>query len=195
MTRALGRWFAAMLPVATLLGCAVGTQQQPTAVDDADVPFGLVEPEPAAATTTVIIGVTVTIYLIDSDLLTAVSRIVPDGDPATVVEQLLEQPPPAETERGLRSALANDGEADLVQSVDINRGVATVDLSSEFSDLDSRSQVLAIAQLVYTLTGRPGTGQVAFSIEGAPVEVPRADGTLTSDPLTRGDFPDFVHRT
>ena len=48
--------------------------------------------------------------------------------------------------------------------------------------------MLALGQLVLTATARPGVGQVRFTLEGLPVQVPTADGTVTSDPLSRDDY-------
>ncbi len=39
-----------------------------------------------------------------------------------------------------------------------------------------------------TATARPGVGQVRFTLEGLPVQVPTADGTIASDPLSRDDY-------
>ena len=72
------------------------------------------------------------------------------------------------------------------------RGVAQVDLAAEFAELGSDRQLLAIAQLVLTLTSRPGVGQVAFTLDTAPIDVPRADGTITSDPVTRADYASML---
>jgi spore germination protein GerM len=70
------------------------------------------------------------------------------------------------------------------------RGTATVDLAEAFTLAGQEDQAAAIAQLVYTLTARPGIGRVAFTLDGEVVEVPRGDGTLTTDALTRDDFPE-----
>jgi spore germination protein GerM len=52
--------------------------------------------------------------------------------------------------------------------------------------------MIALAEIVFTATGRPGVGQVSFSLDGRPVEVPRADGSLTSEPLARTDFRELA---
>ena len=75
-----------------------------------------------------------------------------------------------------------------VSSVDASRGIAEVDLSSSFGDIRSGDQILALGQIVYTLTGQPGIGGVRFTVEGEPVTVPLSDGTLSDDPLSRDDF-------
>ena len=50
----------------------------------------------------------------------------------------------------------------------------------------------ALAQLVFTLTDLPGIQRVSVTVEGERVEVPRGDSTLTSDPLTRGDYAAYL---
>lgn len=171
--------------------CSVGTQEEPTAVADDDVPFGLVEPAPSSGPSTTVTGIPIVIYLVDRDVLVPVTRTVDLDEPTRVLDQLSAQPASSETQRGLRSALADEGTR-LAQGIDVERGVATIDLSPEFTDLDSASQVLALAQLVYTFTARAGTGQVALTISGRPIQVPRGDGTLTNGPLTRADYPHAI---
>ncbi len=47
-------------------------------------------------------------------------------------------------------------------------------------------------QLVCTFTARAGIGQVAFTLSGAPVDVPRGDGSLTADPVSRDDYAELL---
>lgn len=44
---------------------------------------------------------------------------------------------------------------------------------------------------LYTATARPSVGQVAFTLDGDPIEIPTGD-TLTSDSLIRGDYENFA---
>ncbi|HWJ97478.1 MAG TPA: GerMN domain-containing protein, partial [Acidimicrobiales bacterium] len=69
-----------------------------------------------------------------------------------------------------------------------------VDLSSSFGDIRSGDQILALGQIVYTLTGQPGIGGVRFTVEGEDVTVPLTDGTLSDDPLSRDDFKAIAPR-
>ena len=75
-----------------------------------------------------------------------------------------------------------------VASVQTERGIAEVDLTESFGEIGSGDQLLALAQIVYVLTGQPGIGAVSFTLEGEPIEVPRTDGTASDQPLTRDDF-------
>jgi spore germination protein GerM len=47
-----------------------------------------------------------------------------------------------------------------------------------------------VAQIVLTLTSRPGIGQVLFSVDGVPTGVPRGRGDLAG-PLTPVTFDDY----
>jgi spore germination protein GerM len=58
--------------------------------------------------------------------------------------------------------------------------------------LGGTEQLIALAEIVYTATARPGVGQVSFTLEGEPIEIPRGDGSLTSDAVTRGDYRELA---
>jgi spore germination protein GerM len=79
-----------------------------------------------------------------------------------------------------------------VRDVELTGGVATVSLTRAFADVEADAQLLAIGQLVCTLTARPGTGQVRFTLDGTDIDVPRQDGSLTAEPVTRDDYRDLI---
>lgn len=92
---------------------------------------------------------------------------------------------------GLRSALPTSFEA----RVDVDRGVATVNATRLFlNSLSAVDQRLAIAQIVLTLTSRPGIGQVVFYVDGKAIVVPRGRGDLSSagDPVTFDDYANVI---
>lgn len=175
---------------AALVGCGIEPEGDARSLDPESVPFGLLEPEvtpPAPASIGTGPGTAVEVFLVSDGQLSGVARRVPDaGDLGVLVELLVEGPTEIESAFGLRTALSED----QVDEVTTARGTATVDLLEAFSDLSQEDQAAAIAQLVFTLTSRPGVGRVAFTLEGEPIEVPRGDGSLTSDSLARDDFPD-----
>jgi spore germination protein GerM len=70
----------------------------------------------------------------------------------------------------------------------LNGGTAIVDLSRPFTALSGSDQLLALAQIVFTLTSRPGIGQVQFTLGGAAIDIPRANGSLTPSPVSRDDY-------
>ncbi len=179
---------------AMLAGCSLSTERKAVTVPDSSVPFALLDPDsvPAPVATTLtgttVPGRPVTIYLVKNDVLVPVIRAVPDPTPTALVVQLAADPTEAEIAAGLRSELATEGGPKLVLDSVLTRGVATVDLAPGFAALDSDSQLFAIAELVCTLTAQPGTGQVAFTLQNAPIEVPLPGGTTTGNPVTATDY-------
>jgi spore germination protein GerM len=68
------------------------------------------------------------------------------------------------------------------------RGIAAVDLTPGFAELPGDRQLRAVAQMTCTLTAQPGVGQVRYTLGGSSIAVPRADGSVTGDPVTRQDY-------
>ena len=175
--------------VATLVtvvaaGCGIGREEQAERVPADEVPFGLLaEPKsPPTATR----GQQVGIFLVADDQLARVERLLPVGSELSeILATLSAGPTEAESSLGLTSSLP----AGQVNDVSAARGVVLVDLRPSFADLRQRDQAMAIAQMVFTLTGQPGIGRVAFTLDGGAVEVPRGDGALTTDAVARDDFP------
>jgi hypothetical protein len=77
--------------------------------------------------------------------------------------------------------------------IDLDAGVATVDLSSEFeSGGGSRSMFLRLAQVVYTVTQFENVDGVRFHLDGEPVEVFSAEGIVLDGPVGRKDYEDLL---
>lgn len=186
--RTVATGVALVATVLVLAGCGVPAERTASIVDAADVPFGLLDDAaPAPSTTTV--GSTAVVFLAAGEQLVAVDRPVPpDASLADLLEVVAAGATPQEAALGLSSYLP-DGQVGAVAS---SRGVAVVDLRASFAALSPRDQAAAIAQIVFTLTGRPGIGRVGFTLDGASIEVPRGDGALTTDALARDDFPGIV---
>lgn len=182
-----------LLVAALLAGCGVPTGDKAEVMDD--VPFGLLDPQASepAETAAPPEGPAVQIYLIDASGL----RLVPverrlaevEASLPGVVEVLLDGPTRAERRQGLTTAFVDD---DAVGSSDLVGGVASVDLTQQFTVLDGPTQRLAIAQVVLTLTGRPGVGRVAFTLEGQPIDIPRGDGTLAQGSVARDNYRELL---
>jgi spore germination protein GerM len=169
-------------------GCGVSTQSSATITPAEDVPFGLAEARPDTTTTAPpsVRTMTVPIYLVDGDgRVVPVERGVTSTDVHAVVDALLAGPTPEEAELGVSSALPD---AEVVLAVDVAGGVGSVDLDSSFTDLNADAQRAALAQLVFTLTAQPGIGQVSFTLDGQPVEIPRGDGTLSTGSVSRDSY-------
>ncbi|HYD10790.1 MAG TPA: GerMN domain-containing protein, partial [Acidimicrobiales bacterium] len=179
--------------VAVLGACGVQEDRVPRPLAEDEVPFGLLAPdtsvvEPAPGSG---VGVQSTIWFVDNDGLLARSRrtIQEPVDVADVVRALLEPVTEAEAAAGLRSnipqgtqLLGIDGPTD---------GLVTLDLSDQFLTVTGSLQRLALAQMVFTVTGLANVDRVLFEFDGQAAEVPGAGDELTSEPLTRADFSQF----
>ncbi|MEO6627092.1 MAG: GerMN domain-containing protein [Aquihabitans sp.] len=182
---AAGRALAGLIAVCLFsAGCGVRPESDAHRTPPADVPFGLLE-DPADATAAAPEAQTVTVFLFRDKHLIPVERTAPKGTGlADIADLVALGPTQDERSLGLVSSLPTG----QIASIKAVRGVAQVDLSDTFADLRSRDQILAIAQLVFSLTARPGIGRVSFTLDGAATEVPRSDGALTTDALAREDF-------
>jgi spore germination protein GerM len=172
----------------TTAACGISTEDAAQLARGDDVPFGLTDIPRSTTTTTLrdIVAAEVDIYLLGPEgRLVVATRKVAETDPSAVVAVLLEGPTEDEAAFGVTTALIDEH---LVRSVEVVGGVADVDLAESFADINGATQRAALAQLVYTLTGRPGVGRVSFTLGGQPVEVPRGDGTLTTGSVARDSY-------
>jgi hypothetical protein len=79
-----------------------------------------------------------------------------------------------------------------VNSVAIEDGVATVDLSDDFAAEEASEAASArAAQVVFTVTRFPTVDSVSFLQDGAAVSIRTDNGNVVSRPVTRGDFLDY----
>lgn len=182
--------------LALLLGGACGIPVEGQAEQVQDVPFGLMDPDAPAPAETEDPGEgpVIQVYLIDpsGQQLIPVERRLAEAPLPAVVAALMAGPTAAERAEGLGSALTDDS---AVASVELVGGVASVDLTAQFTVLDGPTQRLAIAQLVFTLTSRPGLGRVSFTLEGQPIDIPRGDGTLATGSVARDNYRELMPGT
>lgn len=130
---------------------------------------------------------TVEMWFVDGDRLVPVLVSVRNTSPATVVATLVTTPAPAAA--ALRSAVPPATE--VVGAV-VEGGVATVDLSSSFTLVGGNEEILAVGQIVLTLSSLEGVAGVRLLIDGSPVAAPTGDGALVDRPLTPDDFAGLV---
>jgi spore germination protein GerM len=91
------------------------------------------------------------------------------------------------TPRSVRTAVRRDARV-----VAVAGSIVTVALPAA-SDTSTRSDaVLGFGQLVLTLTAVPTISGVLFEQDGKRLQVPRADGSLTTAPLARIDYRDLI---
>lgn len=178
-------------------GSACGPRAQDSASPLGGVPGDLTAPTSTSTTTSTssppaptstVASEAVLLHFILGDSITTVLRTLPVGPaPQDVLELLLEGYPMIPFGGDVRSAIPRD----LKATVTIERGLATVDtdgsLLTEISPIDQR---LAIAQIVLTLTSRPGIGQVTFLVNEEPQAVPRGGGELApaDQPVAYDDY-------
>lgn len=188
MTRRVAPFTLLSALVLAVTCCGVGVDRGVDRVDADDVPFGLLDEDrdavaaPGPGTPSV---VEVYLYSEEAERLVRVQRPIISTSVPSLLAQLETGPTDAEADAGLRSALSD---TDAIASVDVEGGIAVVDLAETFQELGGGDQLVAIAQLVFTATGRPDVDEVTLTLEGETVEVPRGDGSLTSGSLERADY-------
>ena len=106
------------------------------------------------------------------------------------IEALLEGPDVHETQRDVQSSVPSGTE---LLGLDIDDGIATVDLTSEYeSGGGSLSMTMRLAQVVYTLTQFETVDAVQFMLDGEPVDVFSAEGIVLDHPVRRRDYAELL---
>lgn len=185
----MSRWRRVVgLPLLVAVGCGVPADSGPRRIPPDKVPFDLLEPaETVPVTTTVPVAGVVSIFLVSGERLAELRRSsAAPTTPESALSALLAGPTPEEAARGLRTAI---GTTLSLTPTRAGAGQVGVELGPSFTSAGGSEQILAIAQLVYTMTALPGVSGVAFTVDGRDVEVPKGDGTLTRSPLGRDAFP------
>jgi hypothetical protein len=171
-------------------GCGVRPDHTARTLAADQVPYGLLDQAPVGAppvTAPVAVAkVNVAVYFLTGERLQPAPRSVAEpATPLRAVNALLDGPNEEEAVAGLRTAINPATEAVVTRPAP---ELVAVDLSTAFAAVPTQEQRLALAQIVFTVTGLPGVKGVRFTLAGAPVEVPLPDGTLTSSPVGRNAF-------
>ncbi|MGH8986796.1 MAG: GerMN domain-containing protein [Acidimicrobiia bacterium] len=172
---------------AAATACGVREQSSPVTIDSSEVPFGLVEtpPTPERPLLGDPAGDGFTVYLLGSELLVPVLRQAPHRvDLVTALATLAEGPTADEVALGLHSAVGPESPA---RPVRVEGDAAVLELSDAFL-AGGGDQIAGLAQIVFTLTGASTVERVQFLLDGQSVEVPRGDGVLTTEPVSRTDY-------
>ncbi len=182
MTRFL--WSAVFGSLLLLAGCGFPQDRRATPVPEHELPIGL-RSDPTA-TTVPTSTEPATIWFVSGNRLVRVRHDVESPvSVTTVTNELLTGPSAAEQDGGLRSGLPDPT---VVVDAELTRGTARVQLAPSFTEISPEDQILAVGQLVLTLTNLPGIGGVQFSLDGAPVAVPLPSGESSDQPVFRDDF-------
>lgn len=175
---------------------ACGPRAQDVAAPLRGVPNDLTAPTTTSTTsttvpsppTTLVATEGVILYFARGESITSLVRSIRlDASPQEVLDLLLDGYPASIFGLDVRSAIPDN----LRASVTVERGLATVDTDeSLLRDISPLDQPLAIAQIVLTLTSRPGIGQVVFLVNGEPQAVPRGGGELApaDEPVAYDDY-------
>ena len=188
MTRLSAHLVAAFTLVA-IAGCGVPTQTSPTRLEDNNV--HIVGPVPS---TTVPRGTPTDraglCFVADDRLVTIVRELPAPLSVHRALEALVDLAR-AGLPIGVRSAITEGDFATADEAVPATR-IARVDLNTDFAQIAPADQILALAQVVCTLTNIPAVEKVRFTLDGDPVDIPRGDGSLTSEPVSRSDYGDLL---
>jgi spore germination protein GerM len=116
-------------------------------------------------------------FVTGSGELTPIIRQLASSAAQQVLTELADGVPTGDEYGGLTTAIPS-GTALVVTTAS---GLATVELPPTFlTATPPQNQTTAVAQIVLTLTARPGIGQVRFTSGGEPQEVSRPDSSLTN---------------
>lgn len=189
-----GRSPLAFVVAGSMLAGACGLQAEgaPRAVSVEVRDGGLAVGAGGADTSAPAVEIPASVYVVtEAGRLRATTRDVPTSrDPsvhlAAVVEVLVAGPTAGEATTGLRSAVPSTTE---VLAVEVDDGTATVDLSPGFASIGGRRELLAVGQLVLTVTTAPGVRRMRVRLDGRPTDLPLPDGSLTERPV---GLPDYV---
>jgi hypothetical protein len=103
---------------------------------------------------------------------------------------LLAGPTAAEANAGLATSVPAGTK---LLGISIKKGVATVDLTSQYqSGGGSLSMKARLAQVVYTLTQFSTVRAVLFHLDGEPVNVFSGEGIVLDHPVGRKDYADLL---
>jgi hypothetical protein len=182
-------WTRAAAPALTaallLCGCGVPQDDAPRALLPEEVPFA----SPSASPVGDPFGEgRVALYFVRDGAAVLSTRPVQETtSTAELLELLFAGPVPDEFDAGLLSFLPSTL---TVDDLELSGSTAIITLGGPDSEV-LRLQPLAYAQVVATLTPHRVDG-VRFRLDGKDLRVPRADGSLTAEPVSREDYASLL---
>ncbi len=167
------------------VSCGVPAESSPRQLPQSAIPDAL-KPSDTVVSTSASPEERVDLWFVRDSQLVSVTHLVPArADPKRVIDELLSGPTDSERSGSLRSAIPD---AAAVDEVKVSGGKATVGLSSAFSEIPAADQLLAVAQLVLTLTDLRGIGLVEFTVGDAAAAVPLPNGDTSTGSVSRDDY-------
>jgi hypothetical protein len=129
-------------------------------------------------------------YFVRRGRLVPVVRWIEPGTPLDALAQtLVAGPTPAEANADLTSALTGTV---TVRGVRRSGTVAVVDIGDGPPEAGRTDEILAFGQIVCTLTARSDVNGVVFVRGDQPLEIPRSNGSLSSEPMTAANYADLI---
>ncbi len=175
---AVARALALLVTALLVTGCGVRPQDGPESV----TPATASPPQPGGDSSTA--GPRLTVYFVRGNGLVPVERRTDAATTQAALGQLVEGPTRAEAGTGIRTALVPE----VVGVEDVRPdGLVTVTVTRGFTGITGGNQLLAVAQVVWTLTDLSTITSVRFVVDGVAVEVP-TDAGLSDRPVGRGDY-------
>lgn len=168
---------AALVLAAVLCGCGVQPQDDAEQVPAEQLPTELRAGPSADGTST-----EVDVYLVEQGRLVRHAQPAAGDDPVSALRSLLAAPAPQATRRTAVPA------GTRVVSVSVDGDLAAVALSGEFGDVRGRDQLLAVAQVVWTLTESGELRRVQLSVAGRELPLPVDSGAAVDGPVTRAQY-------
>lgn len=194
-----------------LMGCGVSTEVgdggtvSTTAAPPTSTTSTPIQPSQESSTTTAVTqpgqensttaagadSMKIRVYFCKDEKIFPVERVVPKTQQvgAASMKALLEGPTPTESEAGISTCIP---EGTTFLGLDIQDGIATVDLSKEYSSGGgSLSMMMRLAEVVFTLTQFPTVEGVNFKLDGTPIDVLGGEGIVLDHPMTRADYEEL----
>ncbi len=168
---ALGAAAAAVALVAGLVGCGVPLDEQPRAISQTTAVVADTTPTTAAPSG----APTVAVYFLNDERLQAEEYRVEGEVTLGKALNFVLAPPPEDASDELSTSVPPGTE---LRGVQVDDGLAAIDLSSEMNALTGSTQKEAFAQIVFTALGFDEVQQVRFLIDGKAIDAPTDDGNL-----------------
>jgi|TARA_B110000196_G_scaffold318245_1_gene333163 hypothetical protein len=174
--------------LATLVGCGLSSDSEPTALS---VPKDVFPPEVAETNKSPLLpnATLHPVYFLRDDALVEIQRPLP---PPVFLDaplnNLLEGPTETEAERGFVSAIPAGTE--VVDVALMRNNTISIHLNQTFFEIEGAQRIRAAAQLVFTASALTKDAQgVVFFLEGEPVQLPDGEGSIEEVPEGRLPAP------
>ena len=187
--RRTGAFVVAAVTAASLgAACGIGADETPRSIrmetEDGRLPL-----EPSREDRTDEIAATVYLVSPSGRLRPTTRRVEASSDPSKVLaaalEVLVDGSTSWEGSGGLRSVVPSTTD---VLAVSLEEGTAAVDLSSAFASIGGHQELLAVGQVVLTVTTFPGVRRLVLRLDGRATDLPLPDGSLADGPVTLSDY-------